>query len=108
MWLFETHAAVAHMLLGQFELAEQLARSAIRRPGVGFWVHVALASVLGRVGRVKEARESLAKLFELKPDFSQELFESILIGVDPSLTDTIFDGLYKAGLPDPDRAAGSD
>ncbi len=108
MWLFETLAAVAHMLLGQFELAEQLARSAIRRPGVGFWVHVALASVLGRVGRVKEARESLAKLFELKPDFSQELFESILIGVDPSLTDTIFDGLYKAGLPDPDRAAGSD
>jgi TolB-like protein/Tfp pilus assembly protein PilF len=98
MWLFETLAAIAHILLGQFEIAEQLARSAIRRPGAGLWAHAALATVLGRVGRVEEARKSLAKLLELKPDFSQEWFESILIGVDPSFTDAIFEGLYKAGL----------
>ena len=84
--------------MGQFEIAEQLARSAIRRPGAAIWAHAALASVLGRVGRVEEARKSLAKLLELKPDFSQEWHESFLIGVDPSLTDTFFEGLYKAGL----------
>ena len=98
MWWFETLLATAHFLLGQFEIAEQLARSAIRRPGAGFWAHAILTSVLGRVGRVEEARGSLAKLLALKPDFSQEFFESILIGVDPSLSDTIFEGLYKAGL----------
>jgi adenylate cyclase len=98
MWNFEAIAAGAHIVLGQFEIAEQLARSAIRRPGAGFWAHAGLASALGRLGRIEEARKSLAKLLELNPDFSQKWFESILIGVDPSLTDSYFEGLYKAGL----------
>ena len=101
MWAFEAIGAGAHIVLGQFEVAEQLARSAIRRPGAGFWVHSTLATALGSLDRIEEARAELQKLLELHPDFSREWFESVLIGVDPLLTDAYFAGLYKAGLDAP-------
>lgn len=67
-----------------------------------------MASALGSLGRIEDARLALEKLLELKPDFSREWFESILIGVDPSLMDSYFEGLHKAGLRDPDKAARLD
>ncbi len=51
--------------------------------------------------RIEEARTELDKLIELKLDFSREWYESVLIDVDPSLTDTYFEGLRKAGLDAP-------
>ena len=107
MWLFETLVACGHIALGQFEDAEQLGRSAIRRPGVGFWAYSTLASALGSLGRIEEARPVLDKLRELKPDFSPEFFESVWIGVDPSFTAPLFEGLRKAGLDFPDAPAGT-
>ncbi len=101
MWAFETLAAAAHLVLGQFEMAEQLARSAMRRPNVGFWAHSALASALGSLGRIEEARKELDTLLELNPGFSQEWFKSVMPGAHTSLLDAYFSGLYKAGLQDP-------
>ena len=103
MWLFESVGAMAHLALGQFEDAERMGRSAIRRPGAGFWAYVSLASALGSLGRIEEARPILDKLRELKPDFSLEFFESVWIGVDPSFTALLFEGLRKAGLDIPDE-----
>jgi len=107
MWLFEMNRAAARIALGQFEDAERLGRSAIRRPGAGFWAYAHLASALGNLGRIEEARPVLEKLFELKPEFSPEFFESVWIGVDPSFTTPYFDGLRKAGLDFPDAPAGT-
>ena len=107
MWLFETNRASARIALGQFEEAERFARSAIRRPGAGFWAYAALASALGHLGRIEEARPALDKLLELKPEFSPEFFDSVWIGVDPSFTTPYFEGLRKAGLDVPDEAAGA-
>jgi adenylate cyclase len=98
MWAYEAIGAAAHIVLGQFEIAEQLARSAMRRPSAGFWAQAGLVSALGSLGRIEEARKALDTLLELKPDFSREFFESVMIGADPSLTDSYFEGLYKAGL----------
>ncbi len=56
MWLFEMQTANAHISLGQFEEAEHFARSAMRRPGAGYWAYAALASALGNLGRIEEAR----------------------------------------------------
>jgi Flp pilus assembly protein TadD len=106
MWLFEMNRAAAHIALGQFEDAERLARSAIRRPGAGFWAYAHLASALGHLGRIEEARPALDKLLELKPEFSPEFFDSVWIGVDRSFTTPFFEGLRKAGLDVPDEAAG--
>ena len=98
MWAFEAIGAGAHIILGQFEVAEQLARSALLRPGAGFWVHSALAAALGSLGHIDEAQAELQKLLELNPDFSREWFETVLVGADPTLTDAYFEGLHKAGL----------
>jgi adenylate cyclase len=108
MWAFEAIGATPHIILGQFEVAEQLARSAIRRPSAGFWAHAVLASALGSLGRTGEARRALEKLLEMMPDFSREWFESVWVNVDPSVTELYFKGLQKAGLPDPNQVAGSD
>ena len=108
MWLFETNRAGARIALGQFEEAERFARSAIRRPGAGFWAYANLASALGHLGRIDEARPIIVKLLELKPGFSREFFESVWIGVDPSHLETYFEGLRKAGLDIPDEPAAAD
>ena len=108
MWLFETLGAGAHIAMGQFEDAERLSRSAIRRPGAGFWAYANLASALGSLGRFEEAQPILKKLLELQPDFSPEFFESVWVGVDSSVTEPYFEGLRKAGLDFPDAPAGTD
>ncbi len=108
MWLFEMATANAHIALGQFEDAEKFARSAMRRPGVGFWAYAALASALGNLARIEEARSALDKLLELKPDFSPEWVKSIWIGADPLYLATYFEGLRKAGLDITDEAAATD
>ena len=107
MWLFETLGAGARIMLSQFEAAERLARSATRRPGAGFWTYAALASALGNLGRIEEARPVLEKLVELKPDFSPEFFETVWIGVHPSVMTLYFEGLRNAGLDFPDEPAGT-
>ena len=108
MWAFEAIGALAHIVLGQFEDAERLGRSAIRRPGAGFWAYAALASALGSLGRIEEARPALDKLLELNPDFSPEWVKSIWIGADPLYLATYFEGLRKAGLDIPDEPTATD
>ena len=108
MWLVEMLAAGAHISLGQFDEAERLARSSIHRPGAGFWTFAAHASALGQLGRIEEARLALARVRELKPDFSREWFDAVWIGVDPSFTTPYFAGLRKAGLDTRDDATASD
>jgi adenylate cyclase len=107
MWAFEAIGAAPHIFLGQFEAAERLGRSAIRRPGAGFWAYAVLASALGSLGQIEDARTALDKLLELQPDFSPELFENFYRNADQSALEYFFAGLYKAGLPDPDQAAES-
>ncbi len=108
MWLFEAVGAAAHIVLGKFDEAERLGRSAIRRPGAGFWAYGALASALGSLGRIEEARPALDKLLELNPDFSPEWVKGVWIGIDPSYLATYFEGLRKAGLDFSDEQPAKD
>jgi adenylate cyclase len=103
MWVIETINALAHIALGQFDEAEDLSRSAIRRPNTGFWAYATLASALGNLGRISEARSALDKLLELKPDFSRKLFDSVFVNDDPASFAAYFYGLRKAGLDIPDE-----
>ncbi len=107
MWTFETIGANARISLGQFEGAERLAQSAIRRPGAQYWAYATLASALGHLGRIEEARLVVEKLLELKPDFSRDYFERVYISVDRSFLAIYFEGLRKAGLDVPDEPAGA-
>ncbi|HEY6644086.1 hypothetical protein [Povalibacter sp.] len=65
-----------------------------------FWRHLMLASCLGHLGRLDDARMSIDSLLVLKPDFHRR--GRMLIGhfIKPEpLLEYIADGLSKAGLP---------
>ena len=62
-----------------------------------------MASALGSVERIEEARSALDKLLELNPDFSLAWFQTVNVGADPRFTKPYFDGLHKAGLDKSDR-----
>jgi TolB-like protein/cytochrome c-type biogenesis protein CcmH/NrfG len=94
----------------RLEEAEVLARAATRHPTTSFWNIATLASVLGHQGRIDEARESVAKLLEARPDFSEQMFARFFGRLDqaPKAAGSrvnsrvyFFEGLYKAGLPHP-------
>ena len=65
-----------------------------------FWLHVAYASTLAKLGRIDEVEVHIKRLEEQKPDFAsraRELFRRTL-KVDALIEDLI-DGLRRGGLP---------
>ncbi len=69
---------------------------------MGFWAYSNLAWVLGHLGRRAEAASALARLDEMKPDFSLELLSPFK---NPDHFRHHVDGLRKAGLEIPDEPA---
>ena len=100
MWAFQVVHAAALLLMNRLDEAEAIARASTRHPTSTFWTYATLASVLGHLGRTDDAREALAKLLELKPDYSDALVKSIYRGAHPRMS-AVQEGLYKAGMPRP-------
>jgi len=107
---FQSTRALALALGGRLEEARGVARQATQNPTSTYWSHVALTSILGNMGLLEEAAGALARLLEVRPDFSEALFDRIFrppkssSGPDGASYRTraqIFEGLYKAGLPPP-------
>jgi hypothetical protein len=73
--------------------------------GIPAWL--ALASALGHLGQIAEAKSALAKGLELEPRISPELFARIWPNMDPRFFELFIDGLRAAdpAISDP-RAAG--
>ncbi|HYA07056.1 MAG TPA: adenylate/guanylate cyclase domain-containing protein [Xanthobacteraceae bacterium] len=91
---------VAYLLAGKFETAAALLRQRIRAvPGTDF-SRAILASALGYLGELDEARRVWGELKQVNPDFSYPAY----IGRQPFKREEdvqrIVDGLAKAGLPD--------
>lgn len=93
---------VYHFQRGDYEAAHQ----EMEKIGfqVAFWDPAAKAAVLGKLGRVEEARDSIRDLLALKPDFSHRVLE-ILSGSThlARFAFDFLDGLNKAGLSIGDR-----
>lgn len=65
----------------------------------GFWPQLMVASCLGNLGRLDEARVSVAELLAAKPQFASTGRRLVGHFIKPSdLSALIFDGLAKAGL----------
>ena len=56
--------ALGHLSLDELELAESFARKATRIPNANRWPFLVLASLLGLMDRVEEARRALSTLLE--------------------------------------------
>ena len=69
-------------------------------PYLGFWPPVVLAAILGRLGRIEEAKVHLQHLEEQKPDFASRARELLrrTLKID-SIIDDLIEGLRAAGMP---------
>jgi TolB-like protein len=90
----------AYMMTGRFEEALDWTRRALReRPTFGPALRFH-AICLAELGRIEEARATVARLLELEPNLSVSILrERVPIG-DPKLLDFFLAGLRKAGLPE--------
>jgi putative hemolysin len=89
---------IDHLLRRDYETA--LTETRAHRPFMSFWDDVMLAAMLGKTGRIEEARRHVDRVNEQKPDFAERTREmirrSLKIG---AVVDELNDGLRLAGLP---------
>lgn len=69
------------------------------RPFIAFWLDVALAAILGKLGRIDEAQGHIRNVVEMKPDFANRARELLrrTVKIDPLIEDLI-GGLRAADL----------
>jgi len=100
LWTFLTGRAMALMFLGRYVEAADDARRAARQPSANFLAPAALASTLGHLGEIDEARAALEQVYRLRPDFSVSLMGRLFNFRNETERVCFLDGLRKAGLPD--------
>jgi adenylate cyclase len=104
LWLWEMQKALALSFSGANAEALAWARRATQHPTSGFWAFYSLVLVLGRMDRHEEARAALAKLLDLKPDFTVAWLKEYLNFSEQAVVEHSLEGLRKAGLEIPDEA----
>jgi tetratricopeptide (TPR) repeat protein len=100
LWTFLTGRAMALQFLGRSVEAADDARRAARHPSANFLAPAALASTLGHLGEIDEARAALEQAYRLRPDFSVSLMGRLFNFRNETVRGCFLDGLRKAGLPD--------
>ncbi len=88
---------IAYRDAGQYQDALRTLKG-LTEPAPG--VHLTLASVYVRLGRVEEARAEMAKYLEASPDHTLEDIRRFDPYKDPAQTERYLDDLRKAGLPE--------
>jgi len=84
----------------RYEAAVDSARQSVREPrAAGYWPHAVLASALGNLGQIEEARTAVNEALQQKPDLSLSYLEKTLPTKQPGELQPYLDGLRKAGLP---------
>ncbi|MFC1681165.1 adenylate/guanylate cyclase domain-containing protein [Pseudomonadota bacterium] len=91
--------AGAHRFAGNPEAAVDAYKESIRREPAFLSAHVNLASTLGELGRIDEARQAANDVLRLAPDFSVREYMSGLSYRYKSDASRVEDGLRNAGLP---------
>ena len=99
-WAFSTMRAFSLMLLNDYEGAIEWGRKGIRDNAKMFWPYVQVASALGHLGRIEEAKRVVADLLQVKPDFSMPTIDQTVKLKYAADREHLLDGLRKAGLPD--------
>ena len=92
--------AEAYISVGRFEDAASALTQRLKRDPQSVIGHALLASTLGNLGRIDDAREMLDRLFRLDPDFSIERRRKILPFRNLADFERRHDGFKAAGLYD--------
>jgi tetratricopeptide (TPR) repeat protein len=103
MWGTMCFRSIASNLLHDYKEAVEWARRVLIEPRAaegGYWPYAVLASALGNLNQITEAREAMDEALQRKPDLSLTYLKTTLITKQPNGLETYFDGLRKAGLTD--------
>jgi adenylate cyclase len=99
LWAFTIVHALNYILSEEYESALEWANHTLQIPNAtGYWSHAVKASALANLGRVNEAKQSLALALEAKPDLSIDYLEINLPTKHAGGLDPYLDGLRKCGL----------
>ena len=97
--LFQTHLALAYLVIGQLERALEQARAAVHRRSGFIEADILLASILAHLGDTAEAqavlnRIPIANLGAIERRIFWRLYR------DREAKELVLDGLRKAGMPE--------
>ncbi len=99
LWAFTIVHALNHILSEEHEDALEWANHTLQIPNAtGYWPHAVKASALANLGRIDEARKSLALALQAKPDLSISFLQENLPVKHAGGLDLYLDGLKKCGL----------
>ena len=98
---FHAIRAVAHLSLGELDIAEDFARKATRIPNANHWPFAILVALLGLMARAEEARRAVDGLLERYPGYTVATARSdFFFCGDRDLVERYLDGLRRAGVPE--------
>ena len=97
---FDVHTSFAHFQVADYRMAAEFAaKASIPRPE-HVYPHLMLAVSYAHLGALDAARDEVAKVKALVPDFCLTTADKVSVFVDPVDKARFLDGLRKAGLPD--------
>lgn len=99
LWAFTIVHALTYILSEEYEAALEWANHTLQIPNAtGYWSHAVKASALANLGRIDEAKQSLALAVAAKPDLSMGFLEKNLPTKHPGGLDPYLNGLKACGL----------
>ncbi|MBB3966519.1 adenylate/guanylate cyclase domain-containing protein [Rhizobium metallidurans] len=103
LWTFHSMMAFANYQMDRLDEAADAARASMRSPNVTFWPAMALAAILGRQGKIREARQAIADLYGFRPGMTlEDARREFYFGLKPAMSETFIErfvgDLAKAGL----------
>ena len=99
LYAFMSVRGMALLLMGQYDEAVKWNEMAVRQPNAHFHNHAILASSLGHVGRIDEAKRAMDETRRLRPDYSSALVQRTIPFQRHEDLEHFLEGLRKAGLP---------
>ena len=98
---FHAIRAVAHLSLGELDIAEIFARKATRIPNANHWPFAILVSLLGLMDRAEETPRAVDSLLERYPGYTVATARSdFFFCGDYDLVERYLEGLRRAGVPE--------
>ena len=97
---FYSRLAEAHFSLGNYEKAAELAQKALRLRGTQWGGYAKLASALGHLGRIEDAKMAMKELKDVLPQATISYVKEHYSATTSEFMDRFLDGLRKAGLPE--------
>ncbi|MGB5706539.1 MAG: adenylate/guanylate cyclase domain-containing protein [Arenicellales bacterium] len=99
LWAFTIVHALNYILSQEYDAALEWANHTLQIPNaIGYWPHAVKASALANLGRIDEAKQSLAAAVAAKPDLSIDFLEKNLPTKQVGGLEPYLNGLRAIGL----------